>query len=53
MKDLCGCYYPEEYNDWYKENKFGSEDSDIKSNIKLQTRPECYSPECQQNLTLA
>jgi hypothetical protein len=49
MSSICPCYYPEEYNEWYKEKHFEGEDQ-AKSSMSLQVKPECYMPECQSTL---
>ena len=48
LKDICPCHYPDEYYEWYKEDKFNS--GDVMSNLGAQIKPECFSPECQRTL---
>ena len=48
LKDVCPCHYPDEYYEWYKEDKFNS--GDVMSNLGAQIKPECFSPECQRTL---
>ena len=49
MENICPCYYPQEYNDWYKQENYEGEDQ-AASSMGLQVRPECYMPECQKTL---
>ena len=49
MEDICPCYYPQEYNEWYKQKHFEGDD-DVSSSMSLQVKPECYMPECQRTL---
>lgn len=48
LKDICPCHYPQEYYEWYKEDKFNS--GEVMSNLGAQIKPECFSPECQRTL---
>lgn len=48
LKDICPCHYPDEYYEWYKNDKFNK--GEVQSNLGAQIKPECFSPECQRTL---
>ena len=48
LKDICPCHYPNEYYEWYKNDKFNK--GEFQSNLGAQIKPECFSPECQRTL---
>lgn len=46
MKDICACYLPDEYYDWYKDNELQGD----KTNLSLETKPQCFHTGCQRTL---
>ena len=45
MGDICPCYLPNEYYDWYKEEKL-SQGGKVESSIMAQTKPWCFDMDC-------
>ena len=46
MKNICACYLPGEYYDWYKDNELQGD----KTNLSLEVKPQCFHTDCQRTL---
>ena len=46
MKNICACYLPDEYYDWYKDTQLQGD----KTNLSLEVKPQCFSTDCQKTL---
>ena len=44
IENICQCYYPVEYYQWYKENELPE---DQKSNLGVKVSPECFHMGCR------